>query len=74
MRRASICRSNGVHDPTRAFHAQQSGQPLDIEQGGVRAGQFVTCGTYTGLRYLKPGDICGVRFEGLGAAEVTFVR
>jgi 2-keto-4-pentenoate hydratase len=60
-----------------------TGDPLGIavvlanmmrEQGGVRAGQFVTCGTYTGLRYLKPGDICGVRFEGLGAAEVTFVR
>ena len=60
-----------------------TGDPLGIavvlanmmrEQGGVRAGQFVTCGTYTGLRYLKPGDVCGVRFEGLGAAEVTFVR
>ena len=59
-----------------------TGDPLGIavvlanmmrEQGGVRAGQFVTCGTYTGLRYLKPGDVCGVRFEGLGAAEVTFV-
>ena len=58
-----------------------TGDPLGIavalanmmrEQGGVRAGQFVTCGTYTGLRYLKPGDVCGVRFEGLGAAEVTF--
>lgn len=41
-------------------------------QGGVRVGQFVTCGSYTGLRYLKPGDVCGVRFEGLGSAEVTF--
>jgi 2-keto-4-pentenoate hydratase len=40
--------------------------------GGVKAGQFVTCGSCTGLRYLKPGDVCGVRFEGLGAAEVTF--
>jgi 2-keto-4-pentenoate hydratase len=39
---------------------------------GVRAGQFVTCGSCTGLRYLKPGDVCGVQFEGLGAAEVTF--
>ena len=44
------------------------------QQGGVRAGQFVTCGSYTGLRYLKPGDVCGVRFEGLGAAEVTFTQ
>jgi len=40
--------------------------------GGVKAGQVVTCGSCTGLRYLKPGDVCGVRFEGLGAAEVTF--
>jgi len=38
----------------------------------VRAGQFVTCGTYTGLRYLKPGDVCRIAFEGLGAAEVMF--
>lgn len=40
---------------------------------GVKAGQFVTCGSCTGLRYLTPGDVCGVRFEGLGAVEVTFV-
>jgi 2-keto-4-pentenoate hydratase len=40
--------------------------------GGVLAGQFVTCGTFTGLRFLKPGDVCGVHFDGLGAAQVTF--
>lgn len=60
-----------------------TGDPLGVavglvnmmrEQNGVRAGQFVTCGSCTGLRYLKPGDACGVRFEGLGAAEVTFAR
>ncbi len=39
---------------------------------GVRAGQFVTCGSWTGLKFLKPGDKCGVRFDGLGEAEVTF--
>jgi 2-keto-4-pentenoate hydratase len=58
-----------------------TGDPLGVavvlanmmrEKGGVRAGQFVTCGSCTGLRYLQPGDVCGVRFEGLGAAEVTF--
>lgn len=43
-------------------------------QYGVRAGQFVTCGSWTGLRYLHPGDVCGVRFEGLGSAEVIFTR
>ena len=41
-------------------------------KGGVRAGQIVTCGSYTGLKYLKPGDVCGVTFEGLGSATVTF--
>jgi 2-keto-4-pentenoate hydratase len=60
-----------------------TGDPLGVavvlvnmmcEKGGVRAGQFVTCGSCTGLRYLKPGDVCGVSFEGLGSAEVTFTR
>ncbi len=39
---------------------------------GVRAGQYVTCGSCTGLRFLKPGDTCVVRFDGLGIAEVSF--
>jgi 2-keto-4-pentenoate hydratase len=39
---------------------------------GVSAGQFVTCGSFTGLRYFKPGDVCEVKFEGLGAAQLTF--
>ena len=26
------------------------------------------------LRYFKPGDVCTVRFEGLGSAEVTFAK
>ncbi len=59
-----------------------TGDPLGVavvlanlwrENGGVRAGQFVTCGSFTGLMFLKPGDVCGVTFEGLGSAEVTFV-
>lgn len=40
--------------------------------GGVKAGQFVTCGSYTGLRYLNPGDTCHVSFDGLGSAEIQF--
>jgi 2-keto-4-pentenoate hydratase len=60
-----------------------TGDPLGIavvlaniwrEKGGVRAGQLVTCGSCTGLKFLKPGDTCAVRFEGLGAAEVTFAK
>jgi 2-keto-4-pentenoate hydratase len=60
-----------------------TGDPLGIavvlaniwrEKGGVRAGQLVTCGTFTGLTYLEPGDVCVVRFDGLGVAEVTFTK
>ena len=40
---------------------------------GVRAGQFGTCGSYTGRRFLTPGDTCTVRFDGLGSAEASFV-
>jgi 2-keto-4-pentenoate hydratase len=39
---------------------------------GVKAGQFVTCGSHTGLPYFKPGDVCEVEFEGLGKVQVTF--
>ncbi|MBL6456429.1 fumarylacetoacetate hydrolase family protein [Belnapia sp. T6] len=42
------------------------------EAGGVRAGQIVTTGSWTGLRFLQPGDRCTVRFEALGEAEVVF--
>ena len=60
-----------------------TGDPLGIavvlaniwrEKGGVRAGQFVTCGSFTGLDYVKPGDLCAIAFEGLGSAEVRFVK
>jgi 2-keto-4-pentenoate hydratase len=60
-----------------------TGDPLGVavalanmmrDKGGVRAGQFVTCGSCTGLRYIQLGDICGVRFEGLGTVEVTFTQ
>ncbi|MDE2005244.1 MAG: fumarylacetoacetate hydrolase family protein [Rhodospirillales bacterium] len=59
-----------------------SGDPVKVatalanmmrDGSGVRAGQFVTCGTFTGLRFLKPGDRCVARFAGLGTAEVIFV-
>jgi 2-keto-4-pentenoate hydratase len=42
------------------------------EAGGVKAGQVVTTGSLTGVRFLKPGDSCAVRFAGLGEARVTF--
>ena len=64
---------------------RQGGHPIDDPLGvalalvnmlrgacGVKAGQMVTTGSWTGLRFLKPGDRCAVRFENLGAAEVAF--
>ncbi|MEO8714147.1 MAG: fumarylacetoacetate hydrolase family protein [Acetobacteraceae bacterium] len=39
---------------------------------GVKEGQYVTCGSCTGLRFLKAGDSCAVRFAGLGDAAVSF--
>jgi 2-keto-4-pentenoate hydratase len=41
---------------------------------GVRSGQIVTTGTYTGMSYAKPGQAVGVTFEGFGSAEVLFTR
>lgn len=58
-----------------------TGDPLGVavalvnmmrEGPGVGTGQVVTCGSCTGLRYLKPGDVCIARFEGLGEARVVF--
>lgn len=40
--------------------------------GGVKAGQIVITGACTGLHFLNAGDHCVVRFDGLGAAELTF--
>ena len=58
-----------------------TGDPLGIvtvlanlwrDKDGIRAGQFVTCGSFTGLDFIRPGDVCAVTFEGLGSAEVKF--
>jgi 2-keto-4-pentenoate hydratase len=58
-----------------------TGDPLGVAEmlvnlwrakGGVRAGQFITCGSFTGLTYINPGDVCTVRFEALGEARVEF--
>jgi 2-keto-4-pentenoate hydratase len=39
-------------------------------QGGVRAGQVMTTGTYTGLHFATPGMRVRAAFEGFGVAEV----
>ena len=42
------------------------------DAGGVKAGQIVTTGSWTGVRFLMPGDRCSIHFEELGGAEVAF--
>ena len=63
----------------RGGHA--AGDPLlpavalvnDLRLGsGVRAGQFMTTGTYTGLNFAKPGQPVVARFAGMGSAELRF--
>ncbi len=54
-----------------------TGDPLGVAVAlvnmvGVTAGQYVTCGSFTGLRFLKPGDRCTATFAGLGEASVSF--
>ncbi len=45
----------------------------DLRGGmGVRAGQIVTTGTYTGLNFAKPGQTVAVTFRGFGSVVVHF--
>jgi 2-keto-4-pentenoate hydratase len=41
---------------------------------GVRMGQFMTTGTYTGLTFVEPGATVAAIFDGFGSAELTFAR
>ncbi len=42
------------------------------QRGGIRAGQAITTGSWTGLRYFPPGTRARGEFTGLGAVEATF--
>jgi 2-keto-4-pentenoate hydratase len=39
---------------------------------GMRAGQILTTGTYTGLNFVQPGQTVTAVFAGFGTVEVTF--
>ena len=43
-------------------------------QGGLKSGQFITTGTYTGLYRAAPGDAVELSFTGFGTASVTLMR
>jgi 2-keto-4-pentenoate hydratase len=36
------------------------------------AGEFITCGTFTGLRFARAGEVYEVAFDGLGSVRLTF--
>jgi 2-keto-4-pentenoate hydratase len=42
------------------------------ERGGIRKGQAITTGSWTGLRYYPPGTRARGEFVGLGAVEASF--
>jgi 2-keto-4-pentenoate hydratase len=41
-------------------------------RGGIRKGQAITTGSWTGLRYYPPGTKARGEFAGLGAVEASF--
>jgi len=41
-------------------------------EDGVKRGQFMTTGTFTGLNYVKPGQMVRVEFDGFDPISVTF--
>jgi 2-keto-4-pentenoate hydratase len=41
-------------------------------RGGLRAGMFVTTGSYTGMLFVEPGAAIEATFDGIGAARVRF--
>ena len=60
----------GSIDPTRPLawmidHAVR-------QRGGIRKGQAITTGSWTGLRYYPPGAKARGEFVGLGAVEAAF--
>jgi 2-keto-4-pentenoate hydratase len=42
--------------------------------GGLRAGDIVTTGTWTGMQFVQPGAEVVTQFPGIGEASVTLVK
>lgn len=68
----TIVQQNGGHPTGDPFAAAVELVNMMRAGVGIQAGQYVTCGSWTGLRFFKPGDHCLARFTGIGEAEVTF--
>lgn len=66
-----VVRRNGGHitgDPLLPAVALANDLPT-----GIKAGQFITTGTYTGMPFAKVGQEAVVQFAGFEAASVSFV-
>lgn len=66
-----VVKQNGGHaagDPLLPAVALVNNLP-----GGIKAGQFITTGTYTGMTFAKVGQTVVAEFAGFGAVEVGFV-
>ena len=69
---ASIVHRAGGH-PTKDPLLPAVALVNDLRGGsGVRAGQIMTTGTYTGLNFAKPGQTVVARFANFGSVEVRF--
>ena len=47
---------------------------VEKRSGGLRAGDVITTGAWTGMEYVQPGDEVLARFPGFGEARATFAR
>ena len=66
-----VVRRNGGHiagDPLLPAVALANDLPT-----GIKAGQFITTGTYTGMTFAKVGQTATAEFAGFGPVEVSFV-
>ena len=66
-----VVKRNGGHiagDPLLPAVALANDLP-----GGIKAGQFITTGTYTGMTFAKVGQTAVAEFAGFGPVEVSFV-
>ncbi|MEH2476731.1 2-keto-4-pentenoate hydratase [Nitrobacteraceae bacterium AZCC 2146] len=68
----TVLERDGGHPTDDPLAAAVALANMRRDAGGVKAGQIVTTGSWTGMPFLKPGDRCVVQFETLGGAEVVF--
>ncbi len=67
-----VLEREGGHPTGDPLHVAVALVNMMRDTTGVKAGQWVTAGSWTGLRYLEPGDRCAVEFATLGRAELVF--